>query len=62
MYLTLVLLYAEQLTNSNQWKMVDAVTEMFLTGPVFLFKVNVEIGSQPTLLLSKMFSSVKDYS
>jgi len=62
MYLILVLLHAEQQTNGNQWKMVDAVTEMFLTGPLFLFKVNVEIGSQPTLLLSKLFSSVEDYS
>jgi hypothetical protein len=62
MYLTLVLLYAEQLTNGNEWKVVDAVTGMFLTGPVFLFKANVEIGSQPTLLWSKLFSSVNDYS
>jgi len=44
MYLTLVLLYAEQLTNGNQWKVVDVVREMILTGPVFLFKINVEIG------------------
>jgi hypothetical protein len=43
MYLTLVF-YAEHLTNGSQWKVVDAVTETFLTGPVFLFKVNVEIG------------------
>ena len=62
MYLALVLLYAEQLTSGNQWKVVEAVTETFLTGPVFLFKVNVEIGSQPTLSWSKLFSSVKDYS
>jgi len=46
----------------NQWKVVDAVTEMFLTGPVFLFKVNVEIGSKPTMSWSKLFSSVEDYS
>jgi len=38
MYLTLVLLYAEQLTNGNEWKVVNAVTGMFLMGPVFLFK------------------------
>jgi len=62
MYLTLVLLHAEQLTNSNQWNMVDKVKEMFLTVPLFIFKVNVEIGFQPTLLLSKLFFSVEDYS
>jgi hypothetical protein len=62
MYLTPVFLCAELLTNGNQWKMVDVVTEMFLRGPVFLFKVNMEIGFQPTLVWSKLFSSVEDYS
>lgn len=61
MYLTLVLLCTEDPTNGNQWKVVEAVTETLLTGPVFLFKVNVKIGSEPTLLWSKLFS-VKDYS